>query len=101
MIAGSETSTTLLSGCIFYLCKNHRILSQLVHEIRSTFQKAEVITCRSSATPPYLAAVIEESLRIYPLFVTNLSRLVPAGGASIDAHFVPEGVRSPQSLCFP
>lgn len=68
-------------------------MNHVVVEIRSAFQSAEVITFRSSAGLPYLAAVIEESLRMYPPFVTSLARIIPAGGASVDGHFGPEGVR--------
>lgn len=68
-------------------------MNHVVGEIRSAFQPAEDITFRSSAGLPYLAAVIEESLRMYPPFVTSFARIIPAGGASVDGHFVPEGVR--------
>jgi hypothetical protein len=93
IIAGSETSATLLCGCIFYLCTNPHAMSHLVGEILSAFHSAEDITFRSSAALPYLSAVIEESLRMYPPFVTSLARIIPAGGAAVDGHFVPEGVR--------
>ncbi|KAJ5936704.1 hypothetical protein N7466_003154 [Penicillium verhagenii] len=39
----------------------------------------------------YLGAVIEESLRMYPPFVTSLSRIVPAGGSTVDSQYIPEG----------
>lgn len=68
-------------------------MSHVVGEIRSAFHSAEDITFRRSAALPYLSAVIEESLRMYPPFVTSLARIIPAGGASVDGHFVPEGVR--------
>ncbi|KAJ6103326.1 hypothetical protein N7486_005753 [Penicillium sp. IBT 16267x] len=91
IIAGSETSATLLSGCIFYLCTHPLVMRQLIAEIRSAFDKDTEITFRGSASLTYLAAVIEESLRLYPPFVTSLSRTVPAGGSSIDGQYVPEG----------
>ncbi|KAJ5157638.1 uncharacterized protein N7482_008738 [Penicillium canariense] len=94
IIAGSETGATLLSGCIFYLCTNSRVMSDLAREIRSAFASADDITFRSSATLSYLAAVVEESLRMYPPFVTSLARIVPPNGATVDGQFVPGGVRS-------
>lgn len=92
IVAGSETAATCLSGCIFYLCTNPLIMSQLVSEIRTTFAKEGEITFRSAATLPYLAAVIEESLRIHPPFVTSLARIMPPGGSMVDGHYVPCGV---------
>lgn len=40
---------------------------------------------------PYLNAVIEESLRIYPPAALNLSRIVPQGGATICGNHIPAG----------
>lgn len=41
---------------------------------------------------PYLNAVIEETLRVYPPVVTHVPRVVPKGGATVDGHFLPENV---------
>lgn len=43
IVAGSETTATLLSGTTFYLLKNPDIYSKLVEEIRSTFEREEDI----------------------------------------------------------
>ena len=67
-------------------------MNRLVTEIRSAFLHDEDITFRTSAILPYLSAVIEESLRVYPPFVTSLARIVPHGGMLIDGQFVPGGV---------
>ncbi|KAJ5971210.1 uncharacterized protein N7479_001128 [Penicillium vulpinum] len=90
IVAGSETSATLLSGCIFYLCSSPHVMSRLVAEIRSTFKQDSEMTFRAVEDLKYMDAVIEESLRIYPPFVTNLSRVVPRGGALVNGRFVPE-----------
>jgi cytochrome P450 len=94
IVAGSETAATLLSGCIYYLCTNPGVMNRLTGEIRSAFSKEDDMTFRSIASLPYLSAVIEESLRKYPPFVTSLARIVPQGGAFVDGHLVPEGVMS-------
>ncbi|CAI7589384.1 unnamed protein product [Penicillium glandicola] len=90
IVAGSETSATLLSGCIFYLCTAPHVMSQLVTEIRSAFKQHSDMTFRAVEELKYMNAVIEESLRVYPPFVTSLSRLVPKGGAVVNGHFLPE-----------
>lgn len=92
IVAGSETSATLLSGCIFYLCTAPHVMSRLVAEIRSNFKQDSDMTFRAVEELKYMNAVMEESLRIYPPFVTSLSRLVPQGGAAVDGHFLPEDV---------
>jgi cytochrome P450 len=92
IIAGSETSATLLSGCVFYLCRDSTVMHKLVGEIRSTFLAAEEITFTKTAKLAYLSAVIEESLRMYPPFATSLARVVPSGGASVAGDWIPENV---------
>lgn len=95
IVAGSETAATLLCGCIYYLCTNPQARTRLTGEIRAAFPKEDDMTFRNMASLPYLSAVIEESLRKYPPFVTSLARIVPQGGAFVDGHLVPEGVRFP------
>ena len=73
-------------------------MARLVGDIRSAFAGEEDITFRSAARLEYLNAVIEESLRLYPPFVTSLARVVPQGGLQIDGHYVPEGVIKPRFL---
>lgn len=67
-------------------------MSRLISEVRSSFSVKSSITFRNIATLPFLAAVIEESLRMYPPFVTSLARTVPQGGSMVDGQFVPENV---------
>ncbi|CAG8094896.1 unnamed protein product [Penicillium olsonii] len=90
IVAGSETSATLLSGCIYYLCTTPRVMARLTADIRSAFTQDSNMTFRALENLTYLAAVIKESLRMYPPFATSLARLVPTGGALVDGHFVPE-----------
>ncbi|KAE8139141.1 cytochrome P450 [Aspergillus pseudotamarii] len=91
-IAGSETTASLLSGCLFYLCKHKYIMDQLSKEIRTAFSKDEEITSPKCFHLSYLNAVLKESLRLYPPVAGSLPRLVPEGGCTIDGHFVPENV---------
>lgn len=67
-------------------------MAKLVSEIRAAFPHENEITFRSTATLTYLSAIIEESLRLYPPFVTSLARVVPWGGSQVDGQFVAEGV---------
>jgi cytochrome P450 len=98
IIAGSETSATLLSGSVFYLGKNPSIMKRLTQEIRSAFATSQEMTFRNTSNLSYLNAVVEESLRIYPPFVTSLARIPPSSGAYVDGNWVPENVRLPISI---
>jgi cytochrome P450 len=67
-------------------------MSRLVAEIRTSFTSVNNISFSSTTALPYLTAVIEESLRIYPPFVTSNQRLSPPGGATISGYNVPGNV---------
>jgi len=92
MIAGSETTATLLAGCTYLLQKNPRILQKLNAEIRDKFSDEKEITMLSVSHLTYLNAVIEESLRLYPPVPIALSRMTPPEGAMICGHWVPGNV---------
>lgn len=92
IVAGSETTATLLSGATFFLTSNPTALRRLTEEVRSTFKRKEDITLRSVQSLPYMLACLNESLRQYPPVATGLPRRAPPGGAAIAGTLVPEGV---------
>jgi cytochrome P450 len=92
VIAGSETTATLLSGCIYLLLRNPDKLKKLREELLAEFKSVNDITILRVNRLPYLFAVIEESLRVYPPVPVSLPRVVPPEGASISGYWVPGGV---------
>lgn len=92
MIAGSDTSVTVLCGLFFYLGKCPNVYGNLVSEIRSTFSSVEEIEQGPKlGSCKYLRACINEALRLIPPEPSELEREVRAGGYSIDGCFYPEG----------
>ncbi|EFQ34350.1 cytochrome P450 [Colletotrichum graminicola M1.001] len=91
IIAGSETTATLLSGATYYLLMNPVALKKLTDEIRSSFEDESEIDVQSVGNLTYLLACLDEALRIYPPVPIGLPRIVPRGGANIADHYVPEG----------
>lgn len=89
MIAGSETTATLLSGCIFLLLTRQDTYRELVSQVRDRYPTPSAITFASTANFPYLRAVVHESLRMYPPTPLGMPRVVPEGGAMIAGRFVP------------
>lgn len=90
--AGSETTATVLAACIYYLQQNPSCKQRAVQEIKSAFQTDSDITFRATIELPYLRAIIEESLRMFPPAPGVGPRIVPHGGAVIDGQQVPGGV---------
>lgn len=91
IIAGSETTATVLSGTINHLCKNPDTLRQLVKEVRS-FHTPSDMTPLALIQLPFLSAVLKEGLRMCHPICVGLHRVVPPQGAKIDNHWVPGNV---------
>ncbi|KAJ5583602.1 hypothetical protein N7535_002222 [Penicillium sp. DV-2018c] len=98
VLAGSETTAALLSGCIYFLLCNRHAYDRLILEIRNAFTKASDIKLSALVDLPYLNAVLTETMRIYPPIPSMLPRVVPEGGAMINDRYVPEKVSVSISL---
>lgn len=95
LIAGSETTATLLGGATYCLLQNPSMMRRAQSEVRGAFTSADDITLRAVSTPgllPYLEAVLQESLRYRPPVPARVPRIVGPSGAVIDGKFVPENV---------
>jgi cytochrome P450 len=83
ILAGSETTATLLSGVTFQLLTNKSKLDKLVSEIRSSFDAEDDITLERVNQLSYLLAVLNEGLRIcttptlMSIIVSNASQIPP------------------------
>lgn len=91
VIAGSETTATLLSGLTFYILQDSRVYEKLIAEIRSAFKSSDEITLQSTTELKYMLAVLEEALRVYPPGANNHPRLTPPQGTSIAGQYIPGG----------
>ena len=89
--AGIGTTTTWLSTIVHNLTCNPDAYHKLAREIRGAFANEEEITSESVIRLPYLAAVMQESLRTHSPSPSSLGRFVPEGGEVIEGRFVPAG----------
>ncbi|KAL8905669.1 MAG: hypothetical protein Q9207_002483 [Kuettlingeria erythrocarpa] len=82
LIAGSETTATLLGGATYCLLQNPSMMRRAQSEVRGAFTSADDITLRAVSTPgllPYLEAVLQESLRYRPPVPARVPRLTSVG----------------------
>ncbi|KAG7053643.1 isotrichodermin C-15 hydroxylase [Colletotrichum scovillei] len=91
VLAGSETTATTLAGTTYLLLRNPKALQKLNEEVRSSFTDSSEITINSVSKLPYMLAVLNEALRMYPPVTSNLIREVPEFGCQIGAEHVPQG----------
>ncbi|KAF1969676.1 cytochrome P450 [Bimuria novae-zelandiae CBS 107.79] len=91
IVAGSETSATVLSGLFFYLCKHPDVYAKRKKEVRSDFTSADEIMAKGAEGLSYLTACTNETFRIYPPIPIAMPRVTPKGSCTITGCFVPEG----------
>ncbi|KAI8930429.1 hypothetical protein NX059_012380 [Plenodomus lindquistii] len=89
MVAGTETTATLLSGLTYLLLKNPTTMQKLSLEIRGAFADSSDMSMEAIAALPYLAACLKEALRLYPPLPVGLPHFTPANGSTICGRFVP------------
>ncbi|KAL7629562.1 hypothetical protein AAE478_001083 [Parahypoxylon ruwenzoriense] len=90
IVAGSETTATLLSGAVFLLTTHPDKLKRLTEEVRTAFNNDDEITLTSVSRLTYMLACLNEALRHYPPVPTGLPRVSPKGGVFILGKHIPE-----------
>lgn len=95
IIAGSETTATLLSGVTYFLLTNRDAYTKVQAEVRGAFERPEEMTLVTTSKLPYLQACLEEALRLYPPVPLALPRRTGKKGAIIDGVAIPGNVSSP------
>ena len=92
IIAGSDSMGLVLSGVTWYLLQHPKVMEKLRDEIDHNFRDEKEITLPKLELLPYLCAVVDETMRIYPVGLAGQASLVPPGGDTICGHFIPGGV---------
>ncbi|KAI0835729.1 cytochrome P450 [Hypoxylon sp. FL0890] len=88
-IAGGETVATTLAGLTCFLTQNPDKLQRLVNEIRTAFKSFDEINATQAQQLPYLQAVLNEGLRLFPPASGGAPRVSP--GFELHGYYVPEG----------
>ncbi|KAL8777895.1 MAG: hypothetical protein Q9213_007662 [Squamulea squamosa] len=92
VVAGSDTTSTVIPAMFFYMTRNPKMHDTLVKEIRTTFKNGSEICAGPKLTScRYLRAFIDETMRINPPAGTDPIREVLAGGITVEGKFLPEG----------
>ncbi|KAF2760253.1 cytochrome P450 [Pseudovirgaria hyperparasitica] len=89
VIAGSETTATLLSGATFHILTNPDVLAKLTAEVRSTFASDDEIDIISVGGLKYMLACLDEALRMYPPVPIGLPRITGKAGATVSGEYLP------------
>jgi unspecific monooxygenase len=73
MFAGHETTATAISWALYWIHRDRQIYEHLMAELKNLPEKADPITI---SRLPYLSAVCNEALRLYPVGILTFPRLV-------------------------
>ncbi|KAF9543833.1 high nitrogen upregulated cytochrome P450 monooxygenase 2 [Agrocybe pediades] len=99
IIAGSDTTSTVLSNIFYYLIHHPEYMKRLKAEIDEHFPLSDTVHGTSAielgklGSMKFLNAIINETLRLQPAVPTSLQRQ-PAkgsGGQAVGEYFIPEG----------
>ncbi|KAJ5804831.1 hypothetical protein N7474_010697 [Penicillium riverlandense] len=91
IIAGSETTATLLSGVTYYILTVPGVMDKLKAEIRGAFATEGEITWSAVNQLPYTLAVLNEGLRMYPPVPFGFPRMVEGKGDFLCGRWDPGG----------
>ncbi|KAI0828849.1 high nitrogen upregulated cytochrome P450 monooxygenase 2 [Trametes gibbosa] len=94
VVAGSDTTSSVLSSLFFALLTHPETYARLRAEVDFYYPPGEDgLNTKHHADMPYLNAVINETMRLYPPVSNGSQRIVPAGsgGKIIGTSYLPEG----------
>ncbi|KAK7430663.1 hypothetical protein QQZ08_002706 [Neonectria magnoliae] len=93
IVAGSDTTATVIRSTMLHLVTNPRAYNRLRGEISKTTYTSEIIPDSTARDMPYLQAVIKEGLRIFPPVAGLMAKQVPPQGDTWKGKFIPGGTR--------
>lgn len=92
-VAATDTTAAAVAAAFFYLARYPKAYGKLRDEVRNMFQSTDDISMGPQLSNcKYLAAVINETLRLSPAGANEFPREVLAGGLRIGDEYFPPGV---------
>lgn len=88
LAAGHETTASAMSWAVYLLCKNLEVQTKLREEIRANLDLNGEVNSAEIDRLPYLNAVLNETLRIFPPVPLTLRET--AQDTTVQGHFIPK-----------
>ncbi|KAK0466888.1 cytochrome P450 monooxygenase [Desarmillaria tabescens] len=90
LIAGSDTTANSTCAIVYHLARTQSVQEKLQKELDEHLG-SDVAIAEQAKNLPYLQAVINEGLRLYPAVAMGLPRVAPEGGMMILGNYFPAG----------
>ncbi|KAJ5860638.1 uncharacterized protein N7529_007948 [Penicillium soppii] len=101
VIAGSETTATLLSGITYWLLRTPHAMEEITRETRSAMKSEHDITISSTANLPYMLACLKEALRMYPPAPSGQQRMtLGPRPTQVSGYLMPPHVSKELAMLF-
>ncbi|KAM5463519.1 hypothetical protein MauCBS54593_007513 [Microsporum audouinii] len=93
IVAGTDTTSTALAACLFYLSHYRSSCDRATAEVRAVFESSEDIRMGPLMSKcVFLRACIDESMRMSPPAASSLWRESEETGATVDGEYIPPGI---------
>jgi len=91
IVAGADTTASALANALYELCEHPDVQEKLLQELKSHFTDVSEITTKGVKSLPYLEAVINETLRLWPPVPAGMQAWLGPEGATLAGEFIPGG----------
>ena len=91
VLGGSETTATLLSGCVYMLLLYPHVMEKVMAELRQHFTSSDEIDLFTVSRLTYTLAVLEETMRICPSCTNTGAACGPSGRRYSRRRISPRG----------
>ena len=93
LVAGSDTTSVAMSATFFFLAHHPEALARVIREVRTVFSNEEEIRMGPKLNEcTFLAACINETMRLVPSVSNMPPRDALDGGIMVDGEYIPKGM---------
>ncbi|KAH3905743.1 hypothetical protein HBI56_211410 [Parastagonospora nodorum] len=97
VIAGSDSTSGVLRAIFYFIMTHLEKMVKLTKIIDVAFENGtltHLVRYSQAMKVPYLRAVIQESLRLFPPFVVQIPRYAPAAGLQVSGFHISVGMNA-------
>ena len=83
-----------MSAATYFLTTHPDVMDRAMAEVRKSYATNDEISLHHEVQTPYVQAVLEETLRLFPAAPAPSPRVINKDGEVIDGRYIPHGVNN-------